>query len=178
MDHLQCSISRTFFVGSAPGFGCGWWYGWGGELWVLLSGWYFWLFYSNFWVNTLKWVLLVYIEYCGSLCGSKIPPTPTTHPPQTQWRIKKTWWRISFRFSFNILYQVFRIILSPKADWKDTDHIVSKAERMKKDNALHCIGATRNSSIWVAIVRTLDTRWTMLRSHVSEWWCQRKDYDI
>lgn len=104
--------------------------------------------------------------------------TPTTHPPQTQWRIKKTWWRISFRFSFNILYQVFRIILSPKADWKDTDHIVSKAERMKKDNALHCIGATRNSSIWVAIVRTLDTRWTMSRSHVSEWWCQRKDYDI
>ena len=69
MDHLQCSISRTFFVGSAPGFGCGWWYGWGGELWVLLSGWYFWLFYSNFWVNSLKWVLLVYIEYCGSLCG-------------------------------------------------------------------------------------------------------------
>ena len=73
IPHIVCTVItlslNLIFFGSARGFGCGWWYGWGGELWVLLSGWYFWLFYSNFWVNSLKWVLLVYIEYCGSLCG-------------------------------------------------------------------------------------------------------------
>ena len=58
MDHLQCSISRTFFsdrpevLGVGDGMGEGVGLGEGGKLWV--CGWYFWLFYSHFWVNTIK----------------------------------------------------------------------------------------------------------------------------
>ena len=50
LEHFLSDRPQVLGVGDGMGEGVG--LGEGGKLWV--CGWYFWLFYSHFWVNTIK----------------------------------------------------------------------------------------------------------------------------